>query len=183
MTIYNWENAEHICYVDCKPVFRESDGEQVGHMFYPTSPTSAAGRYQYDRNREIYAMGKGARAAMRATGQGDTRTNREWNLARKLFKDAAAEFDGTAKSDALYRDAANQLFGPDHRPYVKRSIRSRARASKAFKDAGERLRERRISSQAGLASLPRRELSLFDREILKHSRPAYLFQSEHDPNL
>lgn len=98
----------HVCHIDCDLIIREDGGRS--HMMHSTSPTSAAGRYQYDRNREIYTMGRGARAAMRATGQSDTRTNREWSYGRKLFKDAAIAFDGTALADARYREQANEAF-------------------------------------------------------------------------
>ena len=124
---------------------------------YPASPTTAAGRYQYDRNREIYTMGKGARAAMQATGQSDTRNNREWNYARKLFKAArigiSANPEKAARLDADYRDTANLTFGPDRRPYVRRRIREK-------------------TSILGAA-----------RALGVISRPPYLPGSEHDPNL
>lgn len=153
----------HVCHIDCKLIIRE-DGKRT-HMMYASAPNTAAGRYQYDSNREILHMGRGARKAMRATGQDDTRTNREWNYARKLFKDAvdaiavsASTEDGKnmAQIDAEYRDNVNAVFGPDRRPYIKRSLRSTTR-------------QRRWDAA---------HLNPF-----KHIRPAYLAGSEHDPNL
>lgn len=151
-------DIDHVCHIDCDLIIREDGGRS--HIMYPASPTTAAGRYQYDRNREIYTMGKGARAAMRATGQSGTRNNREWNYARKLFKaagDRIANGMNPARSDADYRDTANLTFGPDRRPYVRRRIR-------------ETVREK--TSILGAA-----------RALGVISRPPYLAGSEHDPNL
>ena len=152
-------DIDHVCHIDCDLIIREDGGRS--HIMYPASPTTAAGRYQYDRNREIYTMGKGARAAMRATGQSDTRNNREWNYARKLFKAAKETIadmpDSAARVDVLYMRDANEAFGPDRRPSVKRDIRKNARAARHIEDVIE------------LASII--------------SRPAYLAGSEHDPNL
>lgn len=156
------DTPDHVCHIDCDLIVRADGGRS--HMMHSTSPTTAAGRYQYDRNREIYRMGKGARAAMRATGQGDTRTNREWSYGRKLWleaKERIASGMNPARSDAIYRASANEVFGPDRRPFKARNIRRFARRQAMHQ-------RMRISSQAGLASI---------------SRPAYLFQSEHDPNL
>jgi len=153
---------DHVCHIDCKLITREDGGRS--HIMYASTPNTAAGRYQYDGNREILNMGRGARKAMRATGQDDTRTNREWSYARKLFKDAAGlaktSTEPLAQIDAEYRDKVNAVFGPDRRPYVKRSIRSMARVRSG------------MDIRKGL-----------DWEIYKHSRPAYLAGSEHDPNL
>lgn len=183
----------HICEIDCQLSITDK-GKRV-HMMYATSPTTAAGRYQYDKNREIYRMGKGARAAMRATGQSDTRTNREWNYGRKLFKDAAdvisvdiASGGTAARGDAQYRDRANAVFGPDRRPFVKRSIRSRARFSARRESVRQTLNDQaqRISSQAGLASFPRVNGTVEDMlkgDPWRNIRPTYLSGSEHDPNL
>ena len=159
-------DIDHVCHIDCDLIIREDGGRS--HIMYPASPTTAAGRYQYDRNREIYTMGKGARAAMRATGQSDTRNNREWNYARKLFKVDAPLFwqdalkagniaSPFAYTDARYRERANAAFGPDRRPYVRRRIR-------------ETVREK--TSILGAA-----------RALGVISRPPYLAGSEHDPNL
>lgn len=152
-------DIDHVCHIDCDLIIREDGGRS--HIMYPASPTTAAGRYQYDRNREIYTMGKGARAAMRATGQSDTRNNREWNYARKLFKAArigiSANPEKAARLDADYRDTANLTFGPDRRPYVRRRIR-------------ETVREYTYFSRAA-------------RALGVISRPPYLAGSEHDPNL
>ena len=151
-------DIDHVCHIDCDLIIREDGGRS--HIMYPASPTTAAGRYQYDRNREIYTMGKGARAAMRATGQSDTRNNREWNYARKLWRgarDAIADGAKAARIDVLYMWDANEAFGPDRRPYVKRSIR-------------ETVREK--TSILGAA-----------RALGVISRPPYLAGSEHDPNL
>lgn len=119
----------HICGIDCKLVAREDGG--FTHVMYPSDPTTAAGRYQYDRNREIYTMGKGARAAMRATGQQDTRTNREWNYARTLYRELyvgpAWSEDETREKHAEYQDLADKAFGPGRRPFTKHSIRSLTR--------------------------------------------------------
>lgn len=151
------EKPDHICHIDCILDTRPDGGRS--HIMYSTSPTTAAGRYQYDRNRDIYRMGKGARAAMRATGQSDTRTNREWSYGRKLWREAKERIASgmyAARSDAIYRDEANSVFGPDRRPYRSRNIRKNTRDL-------ARLREK--LHPAGI------------------SRPAYLPQSEHDPNL
>ena len=152
------DKPDHVCHIDCDLIIREDGGRS--HIMYPASPTTAAGRYQYDRNREIYTMGKGARAAMRATGQSDTRNNREWNYARKLFKDAADAYDGTALADARYREQANEAFGTHRRPYVKRSICARAR----------------LARQARLEEM-------LKGDAWRIVRPSYLAGSEHDPNL
>lgn len=154
--MYDTDKPDHVCHIDCKLIEREDGGRS--HIMYASEPNTAAGRYQYDSNREILTMGRGARKAMRATGQQDTRNNREWNYGRKLFKDATQRIRSGASavtSDRIYREEANHAFGPDRRPFVKRSIRSLARF-------------RKFSSQAGLASI---------------MRPAYLAGSEHDPNL
>lgn len=156
---------DHVCEIDCQLVVENGTRK---HIMYQADPNSAAGRYQYDRNREIYTMGKGARAAMRATGQSDTRNNREWNYARKLFKDAAdlAKYDDApsiAQIDADYRDSVNAVFGPDRRPYVKRSIRSTARLRKFNRVMLGR------AQKHGLA--------------LNIDRPPFNAGSEHDPNL
>ena len=152
-------DIDHVCHIDCDLIIREDGGRS--HIMYPASPTTAAGRYQYDRNREIYTMGKGARAAMRATGQSDTRNNREWNYARKLFKAArigiSADPEEAARLDADYRDTANLIFGPDRRPYVRRRIRETAREKTSILGAA--------------------------RALGVISRPPYLAGSEHDPNL
>ena len=157
--MYDNDAPGHVCHIDCDLIIREDGGRS--HIMYPASPTTAAGRYQYDRNREIYTMGKGARAAMRATGQSDTRNNREWNYARKLWyaaKETIADMpDSAARVDVLYMRDANEAFGPDRRPFVKRDIRKNARAARHIEDVIE------------LASII--------------SRPPYLAGSEHDPNL
>ena len=148
-------DIDHVCHIDCDLIIREDGGRS--HIMYSASPTTAAGRYQYDRNREIYTMGKGARAAMRATGQSDTRNNREWNYARKLFRAARIGISDSpekaARLDADYRDTANLTFGPDRRPYVRRRVREK-------------------TSILGAA-----------RALGVISRPPYLAGSEHDPNL
>ena len=152
-------DIDHVCHIDCDLIIREDGGRS--HIMYPASPTTAAGRYQYDRNREIYTMGKGARAAMRATGQSDTRNNREWSYGRKLWyatKETIADVpDSAARVDVLYMRDANEAFGPDRRPYVRRRIR-------------ETVREK--TSILGAA-----------RALGVISRPPYLAGSEHDPNL
>lgn len=188
--MYDTDAPDHVCHIDCQLIIREDGGRS--HIRYAAAPNTAAGRYQYDSNRKILNMGRGARRAMRATGQDDTRTNREWNYARKLFKDAAAQGAHGGKSvatiDAEYRDNVNAVFGPNRRPYVKRSIRSRARFNAQRESVRQTLnRAAGISSQAGLASfregMSKDILKSVDWEIYKHSRPAYLPQSEHDPNL
>lgn len=73
--------SNHVHYVDCKRVFSTVLGATVCEM-YASLPTSAAGRYQWEQNQRILRQGKGARAAWRATGQGETRENRVWALAR-----------------------------------------------------------------------------------------------------
>ena len=164
-------DIDHVCHIDCDLIIREDGGRS--HIMYPASPTTAAGRYQYDRNREIYTMGKGARAAMRATGQSDTRNNREWNYARKLLKVDAPLFwqdalkagniaSPFAYTDARYRERANAAFGPDRRPYVKRSIRARARLARQANGAVE---------------------EMLKGDAWRIVRPSYLAGSEHDPNL
>lgn len=72
----------HICQVDChvEPIMHE--GEQVGsaHVMYPTEPSSAAGRYQWEQNRAILDAG---RRAWRASGQGQSRECRAWDDKRR----------------------------------------------------------------------------------------------------
>lgn len=192
---------DHVCHIDCKLGVDLGAGRVV-HMMYAAEPNTAAGRYQYDENRKILHMGKGARAAMRATGQQDTRANREWNYGRKLWNRAKSlRMAGAepALSDALYRKRANETFGPDRRPYVKRRLRETARlraqglspeqaasdrltanlsayGQNGFREVEDKLKESfapLYSSQAGLASYGG----------LNIHRPSYLPGSEHDPNL
>lgn len=191
---------DHVCHIDCKLGVDLNSG-RVTHMMYAAEPNTAAGRYQYDENRKILRMGRGARAAMRATGQQDTRANREWNYGRKLWEQAGNNrvIYGAVRSDAYYRVKANRAFGPNRRPYVKRRLRENARlraqglspeqaasdrltanlsayGQNGFREVEDKLKESfapLYSSQAGLASYGG----------LNIHRPSYLPGSEHDPNL
>ena len=160
------EKPDHICHIDCQLIEERVNGQMKRkHIMYSASPTSAAGRYQYDQNRAIYTTGKGARAAMRATGQSDTRTNREWNLGRKLWREAHERITNgmsPARSDAIYRASANEVFGPDRRPYRSHKLRSQYRRNVELREL-------------------RRQLA--PRNPWLYDRPAYLLDSEHDPNL
>lgn len=171
-TMETVSKPDHICGIDCQLVYSSILQAHI-HQMYPAEPNTAAGRYQYDRNQEIYRMGKGARAAMRATGQPDTRTNREWKYARGAFRQAVVL--ASAEGDRMYREDMTSKFG-DRRPFVKRSIRSMARQAalrellrpKAWDPTPNPWDPAPTSSQAGLASFV---------------RPSYLPGSEHDPNL
>lgn len=70
--------TSHICHVDCKLIVE--DGRKA-HMMYAVEPSSAAGRYQWELNREILNAG---RRAWRASGQGQSRECRLWDYGRSM---------------------------------------------------------------------------------------------------
>lgn len=73
----------HICRVDCKPVrIKGENGLTIGHghQMYPSEPSSAAGRYQWEQNRLILDQG---RRAWRESGQGQSRGCRAWDENRR----------------------------------------------------------------------------------------------------
>lgn len=134
------EPLDHVCHIDCVPNTR--DGKAI-HMMYASATRIARTRRQ-----------------ARALGQQDTRTNREWSYGRKLWREADERTQSgmnPARSDAIYRASANEVFGPDRRPYASRGIRLRARAQREVQRADALL-------QTIFATL-------------------YLPGSEHDPNL
>ena len=74
--------ATHLCHVDCDPQTVDYGNGQKGtaHMMYAAEPSSAAGRYQWELNREILNAG---RRAWRESGQGQSRECRVWDEWRK----------------------------------------------------------------------------------------------------
>lgn len=60
----------HVCGIDCQ---RTPTG---GHVMYPATPNSAAGRYQAALNLDM------TRAQYRASGQDESRECRVWAAAR-----------------------------------------------------------------------------------------------------
>lgn len=71
-----------ICNVDCKLEI-DAQGRRA-HIMYAAEPSSAAGRYQWELNRDILARG---RRAWRASGQGQSRECRVWDERRRYLAD------------------------------------------------------------------------------------------------
>lgn len=77
--------ANHICNVDCDRQVIEcvdihgNERVRVAHIMYAAEPSSAAGRYQWELNRDLLNQG---RRAWRASGQGQSRACREWDAQR-----------------------------------------------------------------------------------------------------
>ena len=78
--------TNHTCHVDCRlevTPYMDGNGkprERRAHIMYAAEPSSAAGRYQWEQNRAILDQG---RRAWRASGQGQSRACREWDLWRR----------------------------------------------------------------------------------------------------
>lgn len=72
----------HVCHVDCALEI-DSQGRR-SHVMYASEPSSAAGRYQWEQNARIKREG---RRAWRATGQGQSRECRVWDLCRMINPD------------------------------------------------------------------------------------------------
>lgn len=76
--------TDHECGVDCRLYFREPGNPEssTGHMMYPSEPSTAAGRYQWEQNQKIMT-----RREWDATGQDESRECRKWNRdrARKII--------------------------------------------------------------------------------------------------
>lgn len=79
--------ANHICNVDCDRQVIEyvdpngNERVRVAHIMYAAEPSSAAGRYQWELNRQILDRG---RRAWRESGQGQSRACREWDEHRRV---------------------------------------------------------------------------------------------------
>lgn len=82
--VFTQQRTDHVCGVDCRLYFREpGNSESVsGHMMYPSEPSTAAGRYQWEQNQKLRT-----RREWDATGQDESRACREWNAdrARKII--------------------------------------------------------------------------------------------------
>ena len=75
--------TSHTCHVDCTPVVSVhsvTGKPYTSHVMFAAEPSSAAGRYQWERNREILDKG---RRAWRVTGQGQSRACRVWSEKRR----------------------------------------------------------------------------------------------------
>lgn len=68
----------HICHVDCELTI---EGTRKIHMMHAAEPSSAAGRYQWELNRDLLDRG---RRAWRESGQGQSRECRVWDELRRL---------------------------------------------------------------------------------------------------
>lgn len=76
--------SNHICRVDCQVVISTHSvtGEEYrSHVMYASEPSSAAGRYQWELNRDLLDAG---RRAWRASGQGSSRAVRIWDENRRV---------------------------------------------------------------------------------------------------
>lgn len=67
----------HTCHVDCELII---EGTRKVHMMHAAEPSSAAGRYQWELNRQILDRG---RRAWRESGQGQSRACRIWDENRR----------------------------------------------------------------------------------------------------
>lgn len=92
--------ANHICNVDCK---LEVKGTRRAHIMYASEPSSAAGRYQWELNRDLLNRG---RRAWRASGQGQSRACRVWDNERRGIMRIFPESQGLHRIRSMHRLAA-----------------------------------------------------------------------------
>lgn len=85
----------HLCHVDCKLEI-DAQGRRA-HVMYAAEPSSAAGRYQWEQNRQILDKG---RRAWRESGQGQSRECRVWDHMRRTeLESFGLDFRGIAYLD------------------------------------------------------------------------------------
>lgn len=75
--------TSHTCHVDCELVTGPTG--LPAHMMRAAEPSSAAGRYQWELNRDLLNRG---RRAWRESGQGQSRACRAWDNRRRISPDA-----------------------------------------------------------------------------------------------
>lgn len=100
----------HTCNVDCK---LEIDAQgRKAHVMYAAEPSSAAGRYQWELNREILARG---RRAWRASGQGQSRACRVFDKRREDARYAGEELFPLGRGMTRFvRSMKGTLWADEH---------------------------------------------------------------------